>query len=233
MWQWLLAGCRGRRRCRSHTQYHQTERLGLWYGHPRTFCVCALTVHTEPQRAVFSAHSNAIFDLKWHPNDEYIATASGDQTIVISSVRNENRVTTLVGHTQSVKCLAWDPENGDVLCSGGRDGTINIWDLRVGERWRTVIGRGELRPVLTMPHAHKDMGSRSTPNGRKVARSITSLVYAVGNPYSVISSGAFDGCVGFVWSAHDLSPCSIAFYGNGTSGFPVLNRSFQGGRHDR
>lgn len=152
----------------------------------------------EPQRAMFPAHANAIFDLKWHPNDEYIATASGDQTVAISSVHNENRVTTLVEHTQSVKCLAWDPENGNVLCSGGRDGTINIWDLRVGERWRRVIDRGELRPVLTMPHAHKDLGTRCTPNGRKVARSITSLVYAVGKPYSVISSGAFDGCVGFV-----------------------------------
>ena len=149
---------------------------------------------------MLTAHSNAIFDLKWHPNDDYIATASGDQSIVISSVRHENRLTTLAGHTQSVKCVAWEPENGNVLSSGGRDGSILVWDLRVGENRGASTGRGELGPSLTIPQAHKDVVSRCTPNKRRLARSITSLVYAVGRPYSIISSGAFDGYVGFTLS---------------------------------
>ena len=159
----------------------------------------ALTIYVEPERTVLAAHSNAIFDLKWHPSDEYVATASGDQTIVISSVHHESRLTTLAGHTQSVKCIAWDPENGNVLCSGGRDGSILVWDLRVGEKWKPSTDRRELGPSLIMPQAHKDIGTRCTPNGRKVARSITSLTYAVGNSHSIISSGAFDGCVGSAW----------------------------------
>lgn len=158
----------------------------------------SLTVHTEPQRTVLAPHCNAIFDLKWHPNDEYIATASGDQSIVISSVRQENQLTTLTGHTQSVKSVTWEPENGNVLCSGGRDGTVLVWDLRVGENWRTSTGGGELGPCLIIPQAHKDVGTRCTPNGRKVARSITSLTYAIGKPHSIISSGAFDGYVAFI-----------------------------------
>ena len=161
--------------------------------------VRALTIRTEPQRTVLAAHCNAIFDLKWHPNDDYIATASGDQSIVISSVRHENRLTTLAGHTQSVKCVAWKPEDGNILSSGGRDGSILIWDLRVGENWRASTGRGELGPSLIIPQAHKDVGARCTPNGRKLARSITSLTYVIGKPYSVISSGAFDGYVRFIW----------------------------------
>lgn len=162
--------------------------------------VLRLTVCIEPQRTVLSAHCNAIFDLKWHPNDEYIATASGDQSIVISSVRNENRLTTLVGHTQSVKCVAWEPENGNVLCSGGRDGSILVWDLRVGEKWSESTEHGELGPCLVIPQAHKDVGTRCTPNGRKVARSITNLIYPIGKPHSIISSGAFDGYVGLLRS---------------------------------
>ena len=155
------------------------------------------TVYTEPQRTVLVAHCNAVFDVKWHPNDEYIATASGDQSVVISSVRQETRLATLAGHTQSAKCLTWEPESGNILCSGGRDGSILIWDLRVGENWRMSTDRGELGPSLVIPQAHKDVGTRCTPSGRKVARSITSLTYATGTPYSVISSGAFDGCVEF------------------------------------
>ena len=162
--------------------------------------VLTLTVHIEPQRTVLTAHSNAIFDLKWHPNDDYIATASGDQSIVIYSVQHENRLTTLAGHTQSVKCVAWEPENGNVLCSGGRDGSIHVWDLRAGENRRASTGRGELGPSLVIPQAHKDVGARCTPNGRKVARSITSLTYAIGKPYSIISSASFDGYVGFTFA---------------------------------
>ena len=163
--------------------------------YPTVLYILRLTFYAEPQRTVLAAHSNAIFDLKWHPNDEYIATASGDQSIVISSVRNENRLATLAGHTQSVKCVAWEPENGNMLCSGGRDGTILVWDLRVGEKWGNSTDRRKLGPCLVIPQAHKDVGTRCTPKGRKLARSITNLIYAVGKPYSIVSSGAFDGYV--------------------------------------
>lgn len=176
---------------------------------------------------MLSAHSNAIFDLKWHPNDEYIATASGDQSIVISSVCNESRLITLAGHTQSVKCVTWEPENGNLLCSGGRDGTILVWDLRVGEKWRESTDHEELGPCLVIPQAHKDVGTRCTPNGRKVARSITNLIYPTGKPYSIISSGAFDGYVGFPWSVQQFLTDFTVFCGNGISGFPVRNLSFQ------
>ena len=196
----LFVGRRSRRRCGSYTEYNQAGRLGSWFGPLQSVYVFALTtIHIEPQRTVLIAHSNAIFDLKWHPNDECVATASGDQSIVISSVRHENRLTTLAGHTHTVKCVAWDPENGNTLCSGGRDGSILVWDLRVGENRRTSTGHGELGPCLVIPQAHKDVGTRLTPNGRKVARSITSLTYAIGKPHSIISSGAFDGYVGFDW----------------------------------
>lgn len=163
--------------------------------YPTVLYILRLTFYAEPQRTVLAAHSNAIFDLKWHPSDEYIATASGDQSIVISSVRNENRLATLAGHTQSVKCVAWEPENGNMLCSGGRDGTILVWDLRVGEKWGNSTDRRKLGPCLVIPQAHKDVGTRCTPKGRKLARSITNLIYAVGKPYSIVSSGAFDGYV--------------------------------------
>ena len=170
---------------------------------------------------MLTAHCNAIFDLKWHPNDEYIATASGDQSIVISSIHHESRLTTLAGHTQSVKCVAWEPENGNMLCSGGRDGSILVWDLRVGENRRTSMGRGELGPCLMVPQAHKDVGTRFTPNGRKVARSITSLTHVAGKPYSVISSGAYDGYVGVIGPIYRVLTTPTGFYENGTFGFPA------------
>jgi denticleless len=88
-----------------------------------------------------------------------------------------------------VKCVAWDPEHSDLLCTGGRDGNILLWDLRVSE------GRDEegLSPVIIIPRAHEDISSKPGPKGKKVARSVTSLTYIPGKASSLVSSGSFDG----------------------------------------
>ncbi|KZT72668.1 WD40 repeat-like protein [Daedalea quercina L-15889] len=171
----------------------------------------------EPPRTILDPHANGIFDVKWSPSDALLATASGDHSVRIStlapSVSSEDQVLhVLHGHAGTVKCVAWDPAyDGDVLCTGGRDGGICVWDLRVGERCtstrrRTRSGAGEeaaedggLKPVMSIPGAHED-GKPSKARGRKskvtpaaAMRSITSLVYLEGNPHTLISSGSYDG----------------------------------------
>ncbi|GBE79403.1 hypothetical protein SCP_0206010 [Sparassis crispa] len=156
------------------------------------------------QRATFHPHANGIFDVKWSPSDTLIATASGDHstriTSLASSVLSEHKTLhVLRGSSGTVKCIAWDPlKDGTVLCTGGRDGSICVWDLRVSEgRGRDEVETGSIAPVIVIPNAH---GAPSKPKGRKgklapaaPLRSITSLVYPEGNPYCVVSSGSFDG----------------------------------------
>lgn len=174
----------------------------------------------EPPRTVLTPHANGVFDIKWSPSDKLIATASGDHTVRIStpasSASSEDQVLhVLHGHSGTVKCVAWDPAyDGEVLCTGGRDGGICVWDLRVGERsgssrreTRSAAAAGDaeedsvLQPVISIPGAHED-GKPSKPRPRKsrptpaaAVRSVTSIVYANGSSHTLISSSSYDGCV--------------------------------------
>ncbi|KAI0650098.1 WD40 repeat-like protein [Trametes meyenii] len=156
----------------------------------------------DPQRVTVQPHGNGVFDVKWSPSDTHIATASGDHSIRItsleSSVPSHNRTLhVLRGHEGTVKSVAWDPaHDGAVLCTGGRDGWICLWDLRVGERTEA----GDIAPVLSIPRAHDLEGKTSktkSTRGKLVPaaplQSITHLLYTDTHPYGIISSCASDG----------------------------------------
>ncbi|CCM02813.1 uncharacterized protein FIBRA_04925 [Fibroporia radiculosa] len=167
----------------------------------------------EPQRVVWSPHNNGLFDIQWSPSDTLLATASGDQTTRISSlassVSSEDKVLCVLrGQESTVRCVAWDPSRDDILCTGGRNGSICVWDLRVGEGRSHVISdfdtgsavSGILAPVLVVPGAHEDSGRQLKPRGRKgkitpssTLHSITNLLYDEANPTCIISSGSTDG----------------------------------------
>ncbi|KAI0751438.1 WD40-repeat-containing domain protein [Daedaleopsis nitida] len=160
----------------------------------------------EPQRLTVQSHENGIFDVRWSPSDRLLATASGDHSIHItslsSSAYSEDRMLhVLRGHEGTVKCVAWDPSHdGDVLCSGGREGSICLWDLRVGEARHNAEGGSTLAPVLSVPKAHESELKAPKPKGRRgkivVAaplKSITHLLYTDSHPYGIVSSSSSDG----------------------------------------
>ncbi|TFK86484.1 WD40 repeat-like protein [Polyporus arcularius HHB13444] len=160
----------------------------------------------EPQRATIQPHENGVFDVKWSASDELLATASGDQSIRITSIASSVRSTAqtlhvLRGHEGTVKSIAWDPNHdGVVLCSGGRDGSICLWDLRVGERRGGGEETGALAPVLSIVKAHESDLKSPRPKGRgkklttaAPLKSITHVLYAESHPYGVVSSCSSDG----------------------------------------
>ncbi|PPQ63968.1 hypothetical protein CVT24_009091 [Panaeolus cyanescens] len=152
----------------------------------------------EPQRQVIQAHNNGIFNIKWSPDDSLIATCSGDQTIRMSCPRTGTITHVLKGHTSTVKCATWDPHHGSILASGGRDGTICIWDVRVGETSTRPNGEElcSVAPVITIQGAHED-SLKKTPRARTkgtvTPRTITDVLYSELHANQLISSGSFDG----------------------------------------
>ena len=139
-------------------------------------------------------YGNGIFDVQWSPSDTQIATASAGSSIQISSldasVSDVETTRILQGHCGTVKCVAWDPKtDGSMLCSGGRDGAICLWDLR----------QESDTPVMTILDAHEDTKT-PRPRARKgklppaaPQRSVTSVLYTECNPYGVTSAGSLDG----------------------------------------
>ncbi|KAK0752508.1 WD40-repeat-containing domain protein [Schizothecium vesticola] len=80
----------------------------------------------------FPAHGNAVIDLDFSTDDYLLATASGDQTGKVIDVMTQTPISSLVHHTASLKQVRFQPGRGEncVLATSGRDGSVQIWDLR-------------------------------------------------------------------------------------------------------
>lgn len=78
-----------------------------------------------------------------------IATSSRDRTVRLWSLdqseeRRYSESKILLGHTSFVGPLGWIPPNEEYpdggIVSGGMDTMILVWDLRTGEKVRTLKG---------------------------------------------------------------------------------------------
>ncbi|AEO62625.1 uncharacterized protein THITE_120558 [Thermothielavioides terrestris NRRL 8126] len=80
----------------------------------------------------FQAHGNAIIDLAFSEDDYLLATASGDQTGRVIDMMTQRPISVLGHHTASLKQVRFQPGRGSgcVLATSGRDGSVQIWDLR-------------------------------------------------------------------------------------------------------
>jgi denticleless len=93
-----------------------------------------------------------------------------------------------------VKTVVWDPQHASLLSTGGRDGGIRVWDLRMTDK--NVHGQTSHAPVTVIDGAHGE-DKQTNRGGRKkvapTARTVTSLLYTEGRSDQLISSGSFDG----------------------------------------
>ena len=72
-------------------------------------------------------HNGNVFDVRWGPNDRFLASCSVDNKIIIWNAKNfPEMYKTLSGHTNFVKGLCWDPL-GNFLASQSDDRTLRIW----------------------------------------------------------------------------------------------------------
>ncbi|KAK2466468.1 hypothetical protein APHAL10511_002110 [Amanita phalloides] len=156
----------------------------------------------EPQRTSLQLHNNGIFDVKWNVSDMLLATCSADCSTRVTSIEAQSTTHVLRGHASTVKCIAWDPNHHDLLATGGRDGSICFWDLRIGKKRKTNDDEDDYatcEPVAVIKGAHEaahiDGGKLKTKRGKKdpLPRTVTGLLYPDIVPYGFVSSGAFDG----------------------------------------
>lgn len=151
------------------------------------------------------AHYNAIFDLAWMFQQMKIVTVSGDHTARLFDVSNneirQERIFT--GHTRSVKTVTFRQHDYSVFATGGRDGSIIVWDTRSASSGasfnnvyydcgtntpdRTITNSHYVAKVVT-PSAKSKKKQNSALVGVSGANSVTGLVFQDDN--TLISCGA-------------------------------------------
>lgn len=82
----------------------------------------------EKKKEVVAAESSGvIFSAAWSADGEYICSGGDDHAVTIRDANTLKSLTVLEGHSDNVLCLAISGDGRRVV-SGGRDGTIIVWD---------------------------------------------------------------------------------------------------------
>ena len=134
-------------------------------------------------------HDNAVFDISWSPDDHQLATASGHQTARVFDVSTQTCTNILAGHRSSVKQVAFNPRNPNILTTCARDGNIHIWDLRcVGTP--SELGRNitEHKPVNSINQAHSEQDQKKSYPPARPDVSVTAAVWLINRENTIATA---------------------------------------------
>ncbi len=87
--------------------------------------------------------SGSTYDVRFHPNGEFLATAGADGRIRIFRTENWRLIKTISHHRRSVHEISFHP-SGKLLASAGRDGRLGVFDT---ETWELVYEQDDLTDV--------------------------------------------------------------------------------------
>ena len=94
----------------------------------RSGFITAIDVDRQYQQYQFTAHSDEVYDLSYHPAGRYFLSASRDKTVKLWDNASRTSFAVLQSHTAAVTSARFSP-NGRNILSGSRDRTLRMWDL--------------------------------------------------------------------------------------------------------
>ncbi|KAF7493584.1 TAF5-like RNA polymerase subunit [Sarcoptes scabiei] len=108
---------------------------------------------TVPLR-IYSGHSIDINDIKFHPNCNYLATASADKSIILWDVNQVRQVRMFCGHNAPVTSVKFS-SCGKYIVSASSNGSLRIWDISQG-KCLLDVGKNESYTVQRLAFGPKD-----------------------------------------------------------------------------
>jgi WD40 repeat protein len=88
--------------------------------------------HTSPNP--YLSHTSSVEDLQWSPNESTVfASCSADRTVRVWDIRAKGRksVVSVEAHDEDVNVISWNKGVDYLLLSGGDEGGLKVWDLRM------------------------------------------------------------------------------------------------------
>lgn len=96
------------------------------------------------------AHTDWIWCVTFSPNGKYLATASGDEKIIIWT-KKDNKwklKQRLTQHSNSVRIVAFNADSS-LLASGSTDRTVIVWNT---QNWQPVWNTQNWQPISPLKH---------------------------------------------------------------------------------
>lgn len=102
-------------------------------------------ISTETPLHTCEAHKHWILSIAWSPDGKKLASGCKNGRVCVWDPCTGKQIGhTLVGHKQWITWLSWQPlhENPEcsLLASASKDGTVNIWDIRLSRRVLSLSG---------------------------------------------------------------------------------------------
>uniref|UniRef100_A0A4W2I8I4 Notchless protein homolog 1 n=1 Tax=Bos indicus x Bos taurus TaxID=30522 RepID=A0A4W2I8I4_BOBOX len=124
------------------SQAVETEKvLDIIYQPQAIFRVRAVTRCTSS----LEGHSEAVISVAFSPTGKYLASGSGDTTILLWDPSTGKQVgRALTGHSKWITALSWEPLHANPKCryvaSSSKDGSVRVWDTTAGRCEHILTG---------------------------------------------------------------------------------------------
>jgi WD40 repeat protein len=106
-----------------------------------------------PPCRVLSGHADTVWSIAFSPDGSQLATSgSKDGLLFLWSTASGRKVYDLAGHSRQWPLVSFSPD-GATLAAGGEGGSVNLWDVRTGERKESLRwNAGAVRSVAFSPN---------------------------------------------------------------------------------
>lgn len=178
---------------------------------------------TTPLHILKGPNTGGIWALKACPRRLFIVVGSTDRTLVVwGRAKGKEFCSQLIGHTSTVRCV--DIVSDRWIVSGGRDGTVRVWDYDEIERDSLRNSSAGSSHHLLIPCLWTLSGHKASVRCLAVLERNSSAGAAAEHLTPLLVSGSYDGTLR-VWEM-----CQVSGDGDGGDNSPKLHSVLEG--HD-
>lgn len=89
--------------------------------------------------SLLEGHTDFVTDLAWRSDDEYIVSASADESLIVWDISTSEPQMVFTQHTQPVTSVAWERACGTIV-SGDFIGNLYLWKPFTGDMGEELLG---------------------------------------------------------------------------------------------
>ncbi|MGB3636301.1 MAG: NB-ARC domain-containing protein [Rivularia sp. (in: cyanobacteria)] len=123
--------------------------------------------------ATLKGHENWVLSVVFSPDGQTLASGGEDNTIRIWNVNTGTCIRVIIGHSQWVCAIAFNPKDINTIASGSADSTVKFWDVNTGKCIRTLEEHKDLVYSVAFSPDGKTLATGSEDKTIKLWNSIT------------------------------------------------------------